>query len=113
MLFVGIDWAEGHHDVCVLDVEGQVVARGRVSDSIEGLAQIHDLVSRGLGDGEDEPSVLIGIETDRGLMVRALVASGYELVAVNPAADAQKSQRVDITRDSQPESGMTTISAIR
>ena len=98
MLFVGIDWAEGHHDVCVLDVEGQVVARGRVSDSIEGLAQIHDLVSRGLGDGEDEPSVLIGIETDRGLMVRALVASGYELVAVNPLS-------VDRYRDRHRVSG--------
>jgi len=38
MLFVGIDWAEDHHDVCVLDVEGQVLARGRVPDGIEGLA---------------------------------------------------------------------------
>ena len=30
-----------------------------------------------------------------------------------PAADTQNSQRVDITRDSQPDSGMTMISAIR
>jgi hypothetical protein len=35
------------------------------------------------------------------------------LVAVNPAAETQNSQRVDITRDSQPDSGMTMISAIR
>ncbi len=35
------------------------------------------------------------------------------LVMVKPAADAQNSQRVDITRDSQPDSGITTISAIR
>ena len=35
------------------------------------------------------------------------------LVAVKPTAEAQNSQRVDITRDSQPDSGMTTISAIR
>ncbi len=35
------------------------------------------------------------------------------LAAVNPAAETQNSQRVDMTRDSQPESGMTTISAIR
>jgi hypothetical protein len=66
VLFVGIDWAEGHHDVCVLDVEGQVIARGRVPDGIAGLAQVHELVSRGVGDDEDEPQVLIGIETDRG-----------------------------------------------
>ena len=35
------------------------------------------------------------------------------LVTVNPAAETQKSQRVDITRDSHPESGITTISAMR
>ena len=35
------------------------------------------------------------------------------LVTVNPTAEAQNSQRVDITRDSQPDSGITTISAIR
>ena len=35
------------------------------------------------------------------------------LVMVKPTAEAQNSQRVDITRDSQPDSGITTISAIR
>src|SRR5690349_13680525 len=35
------------------------------------------------------------------------------LVAVKPAAETLKSQRVDITRESQPESGMTMISAMR
>ena len=35
------------------------------------------------------------------------------LVMVNPTEETQNSQRVDITRDSQPDSGITTISAIR
>ena len=35
------------------------------------------------------------------------------LVAVKPAADPVKSQRVEKTRVSQPESGITMISAIR
>ncbi len=35
------------------------------------------------------------------------------LAAVKPTAEAANSQRVDITRDSQPDSGMTMISAIR
>ena len=35
------------------------------------------------------------------------------LVRVKPAAEAQNNQRVDITRDNQPDSGMTMISAIR
>jgi hypothetical protein len=35
------------------------------------------------------------------------------LVAVKPAAEAVNSQRVEKTRVSQPESGITIISAIR
>ena len=35
------------------------------------------------------------------------------LASVKPAAEAENSQRVDMTRASQPESGMTMISAIR
>ena len=35
------------------------------------------------------------------------------LVRVNPIAEKQNSQCVEITRESQPESGMTMISAIR
>src|ERR1700742_1018199 len=35
------------------------------------------------------------------------------LEAVKPTAETQKSQRVDMTRASQPESGMTIISAIK
>jgi hypothetical protein len=35
------------------------------------------------------------------------------LAPVKPAAETQNSQRVDITRDSQPDSGITMISAIR
>ncbi len=43
----------------------------------------------------------------------SLAAPHNKLVAVNPTADAQKSQRVDITRDSQPDRGITMISAMR
>src|SRR3977135_3681247 len=35
------------------------------------------------------------------------------LVSVKPAAETQNSHRVDITRDSQPDRGITMISAIR
>src|ERR1700758_2246733 len=35
------------------------------------------------------------------------------LASVKPAADTANSQRVDMTRDSQPDRGMTMISAIR
>jgi transposase len=83
VIFVGIDWAEAHHDVCVLDEDGMVLAKGRVPDGVEGLARMHAMVA----DHAEEPSeVLVGIETDRGLLVGTLVAAGYRIYAVNPFA---------------------------
>ena len=83
MIFVGIDWAEAHHDVCVLDHEGGVLIKGRVPDCVEGVSRLHAMVS----EHAQEPSeVVVGIEIDRGLLVSALVGAGYHVYAVNPFA---------------------------
>ena len=31
-LFCGIDWAEAHHDVAIIDGDGQLVAKKRIAD---------------------------------------------------------------------------------
>jgi hypothetical protein len=36
-LFCGIDWAETHHDVGIIDGDGQLVAKGRIADDPAGL----------------------------------------------------------------------------
>lgn len=83
MVFVGIDWAERHHDVCVLDRGGGVLARRRVPDGVQGVGRLHAMVAELAG----EPSeVMVGIETDRGLLVGWLVAAGYRVYATNPFA---------------------------
>ncbi len=43
MIFVAIDWAESHRDVCVLDREGQVLATRRIPEALEGVARLHAL----------------------------------------------------------------------
>jgi transposase len=95
VIFVGIDWSETHHDVCVIDVEGRVLGTGRVPDGIEGLAQLHELVSSHV---ERPSEVVVGIEIDRGLLVRALVSAGYSVHAINPLS-------VDRYRDRHRTSG--------
>ena len=40
MIFVGVDWAEDHHDICVMDQAGEVLGKRRIADSVEGLAQL-------------------------------------------------------------------------
>ena len=73
MIFVGIDWAEAHHDVCLLDHEGEVLATHRIPEGLEGVARLHAMVAE---HAEEPTDVVVGIETDRGLLVDALVAAG-------------------------------------
>jgi hypothetical protein len=90
VILVGVDWAEAHHEVCVLDQTGAALGRRRVPDGVAGLAQLHALVAAHAG----EPSqVVVGIELDRGLLVGALVAAGYQVVAVNPLAASRYRER--------------------
>ena len=100
MLFVGDDWAEDHHDVEVQDEEGRRLARGRLAEGIAGLARLHELVAEHLADDDVDPetgfvarSVMLGIETDRGTWVCALVAAGYQVFALNPVQVARYRER--------------------
>src|SRR4051794_3089796 len=84
VLFVGNDWAEAHHDVELQDEQGRVLVRRRLPEGVAGIAGLHAMIADHLGE-EDEPgSVLVGIETDRGPWVQALVATGYTVYAINP-----------------------------
>lgn len=78
--------AEDYHDVWVVNAGGRVVAKGRVPQGIAGVARLHELVDLGRDDPKAPVEVVVGIETDRGLLVRALLAAGYAVVAVNPMA---------------------------
>ncbi len=95
MVHVGIDWAERHHDVCIIDDDGIVLDRFRISNDLAGVALLHEHIGEHT-DKADE--VIVGIETDRGLLVHALRAGGYQVFAVNPLS-------VDRYRDRHTISG--------
>jgi 2-keto-3-deoxy-galactonokinase len=44
-LFVGVDWGGRHHDVCVLDQDGVVLAARRIADGLAGATELHALVA--------------------------------------------------------------------
>jgi hypothetical protein len=96
VLFVGDDWAEAHHDIEIQDESGRRLVRRRLPEGIGGIAQLHELIGQHAGDGEDvdDPAgVVIGIETDRGPWVQALLAAGYRVFAINPLSVARYRER--------------------
>ncbi|MFE3455891.1 IS110 family transposase [Nonomuraea sp. NPDC059194] len=96
-LFVGDDWAETHHDVELMDVSGRRLAKARLAEGVAGMARLHALIGQHLGDDPEDAEVIVGIETDRGPWVRALVAAGYAVYAVNPLQAARYRERLAVS----------------
>jgi transposase len=95
-LFIGDDWAEDHHDVELMDASGRRLAKARLPEGVAGMARLHAMAGEALGeDAEDaDPGqVLIGIETDRGPWVQALIAAGYTVFAINPLQASRYRER--------------------
>lgn len=93
MLLIGDDWAEDHHDVEVQDQAGRKLAAARLPEGVEGIATLHELLAKHGGADLDPASVVVGIETDRGSWVQALVAAGYQVYAINPRQVARFKER--------------------
>lgn len=95
-MFVGDDWAEDHHDIEVQDETGRRLGKARLPEGLAGVAGLHELIAQHLGDGEAD-QVALGIETDRGPWVIALVAAGYRVFAINPLQVARYRERQSVS----------------
>jgi Transposase/Transposase IS116/IS110/IS902 family len=93
LLFVGDDWAEEHHDVELVDHTGRRLAKARLPEGIAGITRLHELLAAHLAEDAEPGQVVVGIETDRGPWVGALVASGYQVYAINPMQAARYRER--------------------
>ena len=93
MLFIGDDWAEAHHDVELVEESGRTLARRRLPEGLAGITTLHELVAEHLDPAADPDQVHVGIETDRGPWVQALLATGYVVFAINPMQVARYRER--------------------
>jgi transposase len=96
-LFVGDDWAEEHHDVELMDETGRVLGRAKLPEGVVGISRLHAMIGEHLGDDEDDASVVVGIETERGPWVQALIAAGYQVYAMNPLQVARYRERHSVS----------------
>ena len=80
MWFAGIDWADRHHDIVVIDEVGHKVAQLRVEHSSDGMKKLVSFL-RAIAPLEQIACIL---ETKHGLLITALLEAGLALYPVNP-----------------------------
>jgi len=82
--FMGFDWAKDHHEVLVLNREGQTVLDLQIKHTAEGWNVLHDkLVNLA---GSDLSTIAATIETNCGPAVERLLVLGCTVYPLNPKA---------------------------
>jgi transposase len=89
-VYIGIDWADDHHDVCLTNEQAEPLGAFRIDHSIEGLDRLAQrLRELGLAPAQ----VRVAIERPDGLLVAALLEQGYTVHPINPKAVARYRER--------------------
>jgi hypothetical protein len=107
---LGIDWAEDHHDVAVVDEAGQLLAKRRIADSAEGFEELLKLLAE-VGDEPGDP-IPEATETPRGLLVADLRSTGRKVFAINPMAVARYRERHSVARKKSDHVDAMTLAGI-
>jgi transposase len=81
MWYVGLDWADTHHDVEVLDEAGKRVGVRRFAHSHDGLNELQQFV---LSIATDPEQLACIVETNHGLLITFLLEAGIPVYPVNP-----------------------------
>lgn len=81
MWYAGIDWADQHHDVAVIDETGHQAGSLRVAHTKEGLT---DLTRFLLSFAPTPDQVACILETNQGLLIATLLEAGLPVYPVNP-----------------------------
>lgn len=81
MWYVGLDWADTHHDIVVLDDAGRRAGSRRVAHSQEGLEDLKQFL---LGITPHFDELVCVVETSHGLLITFLLEAGIPVYPVNP-----------------------------
>jgi transposase len=81
MWYVGLDWADTHHDVDVIDEHGHRVGAQRFAHSLEGLNKLKAWL---LQIAKDPEQLACIVETNHGLLITFLLEAGIPVYPVNP-----------------------------
>lgn len=81
MFYIGIDWADNHHDIYIIDEQGDKIDSFRIDHNPHGLSILRDKICdlKVL-----KTQILFAIETHKNLLVDFLLDTGYTVYSINP-----------------------------
>ena len=106
----GIDWAQDHHDIAIVDSDGRLLAKRRIPESVAGFTELTDLLAEA-GDNPDDP-IPVAIETPRGLLVATLRATGRPVYPINPMSVARYRERTSMSGKKSDHGDAVTLANI-
>jgi transposase len=112
VIYCGIDWAETHHDIALIDDTGKLLAKRRIMDDAVGYQLLLDLLAE-YGDIQNDP-IPIAIETSCGLLVAIVRQGKRKVFAVSPMAAAHYRDRHGVSRKkSDPGDALALANILR
>jgi transposase len=79
--YIGIDWSEKHHNVCILNKAGASLNRFQVAHTLAGFQRLEQQLAQ---VNEVAADCLVGIETHHNTLVDFLGSRGYTLYILPP-----------------------------
>lgn len=111
-VYCGLDWAENHHDVALVNDTGALLAKQRISDDVAGYRLLLELLAEH-GDTPQDP-IPVAIETSHGLLVATLRTGTRRVYAVNPLSAARYRERHGVSRKkSDPGDALVLANILR
>ncbi|MCD4780634.1 MAG: IS110 family transposase [Candidatus Omnitrophica bacterium] len=80
-ILVGIDWADQHHDICLMHSDGSIIKDFRITNDSDGFAHLDTQLKPFLKE-----LIFICLETNHGLLFDHLLQFGYRIFPINPGA---------------------------
>jgi len=110
-VYVGIDWADDHHDVHVTDDSAVALDSFNIPHSYEGIEKLRKRLDKCSSSRE---KILVAVESHQGLLIYALLEAGYLVYPINPKAMDRYRDRYRMSSSkSDPKDAMVLANILR
>ncbi len=110
-VYVGIDWADDHHDVYVTNDAATALDSFSIPHSYKGMEKLMERLNKCSSSREE---ILVAIESHQGLLVYALLEAGYLVYPINPKAMDRYRDRYRMSSSkSDPKDAMVLANILR